>query len=90
MKKNDASLRNFFHVLDHAIEVQITTFSVIVTVLANFQARVFKDGNVVTPSWVRNIDMLVTKRRKELSHDAESAGSRQSLDTSHSVLGERN
>jgi hypothetical protein len=28
-----------------------------------------ENGNVVTPSWVRNIDMLVTKRTKELAHD---------------------
>mmetsp|Transcript_36588 Transcript_36588/g.56779 ORF Transcript_36588/g.56779 Transcript_36588/m.56779 type:complete len:256 (-) Transcript_36588:110-877(-) len=86
MEQYYASSGHVLDILDHAVKVQIRIFSIVVAVFFYFKSSIRKNWDMVSPCWVRNIDLAVSMPFHEFSVDPKTASSRQRLNTMDAVF----
>mmetsp|Transcript_20644 Transcript_20644/g.48790 ORF Transcript_20644/g.48790 Transcript_20644/m.48790 type:complete len:421 (+) Transcript_20644:135-1397(+) len=89
MQKDAGPLRHLLDVGDQIGKVQLAVVKVIVRVLLHLQPGIAKDGDVVAPRRIRDVNLGMAKLLEDLAHDAEAAGARQRLDAGDPPLVQR-
>lgn len=89
VKENSGSLRHFGNILDHTVKVEIGRGRVVVSVLADFQTGIGKNGNVIAPGGIGHVNMGVSVTTQEFAHDTEATRPRQGLDTLNALILQR-
>mmetsp|Transcript_10970 Transcript_10970/g.16462 ORF Transcript_10970/g.16462 Transcript_10970/m.16462 type:complete len:304 (+) Transcript_10970:566-1477(+) len=80
VKKNNSAFRSSLKILEHTIKVQSISSTAVVSVTNNFQSAFLKDGNVVPPGRIRNVNFLHGEvPGEELSSNTTSSSSTESL-----------
>ena len=64
----------------------MTLVVIVIVVMSDMQAGVMKDGRMVAPGRIGNINVMVAELCQELTHDTETTCSGQTLDASNSIL----
>jgi hypothetical protein len=90
MEQNDASSRNVLNIAHHAIEVKIRLFAVVISVFSDFKTCIGKDGVMVPPGGIRDIDVFMSLLSHKLSKDAKATRSRECLYSMNAVFLKRN
>jgi hypothetical protein len=86
MQQNDASFRHGLDILDQTIEIQVRLFRIIISILANLEARILKDGNVISPGRIGKINVGMSSPPHQFSKYAKSTGPGQRLNALDSIF----
>ncbi len=82
MKQNATTLGHPLHVLDQTLEIQSARGVIIISILFHLQSGICKNGDVIPPSRVGDVNVLVPELGEDFAEDAESSRSGEGLDSS--------
>ena len=89
VQEDARTFRHFLDISNHIVKVQIRVGSIVIAVLLHFQAGVGKDGNVIAPSWVWNVNLRMALLLENFAKNAKTPSARKGLDSRDATLFER-
>mmetsp|Transcript_19463 Transcript_19463/g.39209 ORF Transcript_19463/g.39209 Transcript_19463/m.39209 type:complete len:274 (+) Transcript_19463:777-1598(+) len=86
MEQNASPLGHPLHIFDQTVEIQTARGIIIISILLHLQSGVGENGNVVAPSRVGDVNVLVSELGENFAEDTESSRSGEGLDAGYAFF----